>query len=88
MTQLKILNRRDFVKAAGNGAAAASLLATSAPPASPATGRRRYAIIGTGDRGSGMWGRTLLPRYSDVLELLAFAIPIPSVPLPRRSCWE
>ena len=32
--------------------------------------RRRYAIVGTGVRGIGMWGRPLVERYSDVLEFV------------------
>jgi predicted dehydrogenase len=77
MTHLKTLTRREFVKKAGNSAAAASLLAANAPLASAATGRRRYAIVGTGDRGSGMWGRTLVARYSDVLEFVGLCDPNP-----------
>ena len=32
--------------------------------------KRRYAIVGTGDRGSGMWGRDLVRRYPDLLEFV------------------
>ena len=32
--------------------------------------RRRYAIVGTGVRGIGMWGRPLVERYADVLEFV------------------
>ena len=36
-----------------------------------ATGaKRRYALVGTGIRGTGMWGKDLLPRYADVLEFV------------------
>jgi predicted dehydrogenase len=61
------VTRRDFVAAAG-GAAVASL----APAVARAQGgkRRRYAIVGTGVRGIGMWGRPLVERYSDVLEFV------------------
>ena len=38
--------------------------------ASGASKRRRYAIVGTGVRGIGMWGRPLVERYSDVLEFV------------------
>ena len=60
------LTRRDFVAAAGS-AAVASVLPTRAAAAGP---RRRYAIVGTGVRGIGMWGRPLVERYSDVLEFV------------------
>jgi predicted dehydrogenase len=64
------VNRREFVTVAG-GAAVASLVAgkTGAAPAA----RRRYAIVGTGVRGVGMWGRPLVERYGDVLEFVALA---------------
>ena len=63
------LNRRQFVKAAGTAVAAAPLL--SDPRfANAATARRRYAIVGTGDRASGMWGSELVQKYSDLLEFV------------------
>ena len=70
MTDSKALTRREFVRTAANTAAATSLLSTSCSWSSDSTRRRRYAIVGTGDRGSGMWGRALVKRYSDVLEFV------------------
>jgi len=69
MSDSNHLTRREFVKTAGS-AATASLLSVnpSLAPASPA--RRRYAIVGTGDRGIGMWGRSLVQRYADLLEFV------------------
>jgi len=62
------VTRREFVGVAG-GAMAAALVGGS--PASAATGsRRRYAIVGTGVRGVGMWGKPLVERYPDVLEFV------------------
>jgi len=60
--------RRAFVKAAGAAAVGVSLAPTDllAQPRA----RRRYAIVGTGDRGSGMWGRDLVRRYPDLLEVV------------------
>ncbi|HEX2522081.1 MAG TPA: twin-arginine translocation signal domain-containing protein, partial [Terriglobia bacterium] len=77
MAHLKTLTRRDFITAAATAVAAASLPASNSPLAPTATGRRRYAIVGTGDRGSGMWGRSLAPRYSDVLEFVGLCDPNP-----------
>jgi predicted dehydrogenase len=58
--------RREFV-AAASGAVAAAVL----PGTTRAAGRRRrYAIVGTGVRGIGMWGRPLVERYPDVLEFV------------------
>jgi predicted dehydrogenase len=59
------VTRRDFVTTA-TGAAAATLVAGRASAAA----RRRYAIVGTGVRGVGMWGRPLVERYADVLEFV------------------
>jgi predicted dehydrogenase len=64
----KSLSRRDFVKTAGSAAAAVPLLSLDSSLAQSA--RRRYAIVGTGDRASGMWGRALKDRYADVLEFV------------------
>ena len=66
MSDIKLVSRREFVKAAGSAAAATSLLGVAPGAAQPP--KRRYAIVGTGDRAQGMWGRALVQRYSDVLE--------------------
>src|SRR3954463_12871260 len=63
------LNRREFVKTAGTAAAASLVLGGNAHAAAPLA-RRRYAIVGTGERSSGMWGRDLVQKYSDVLEFV------------------
>ena len=68
MSDTKLVSRREFVKAAGSAAAATSLLGAAPAAAQPA--KRRYAIVGTGDRAQGMWGRPLVQRYSDVLEFV------------------
>ena len=61
--------RREFV-AAASGAAVATML----PGRAGASGaRRRYAIVGTGVRGIGMWGRPLVERYADVLEFVGLS---------------
>jgi predicted dehydrogenase len=59
--------RREFVTVAG-GAAMAALVPGEGRAA--AATRRRYAIVGTGVRGSNMWGRDLVSRYADVLEFV------------------
>ena len=68
MSDIKLVSRREFVKAAGSAAAATSLLGV--PPVAAQAAKRRYAIVGTGDRAQGMWGRALVQRYSDVLEFV------------------
>jgi predicted dehydrogenase len=62
------VTRRDFVAVAG-GAAAAALIPGQNWARAAGT-RRRYAIVGTGIRGSTMWGRDIAQRYGDVLEFV------------------
>ena len=62
---------RRSVLQAGGVVAAAALLPTgllSAAVRRPA--RRRYAIVGTGGRGSSMWGESVLARHGDAVELV------------------
>jgi len=70
MSDSKVLTRREFVKTTGNAVAAASLLSMNHSTTPAWTGRRRYAIVGTGDRASSMWGRSLVEPYSEVLEFV------------------
>ena len=62
-------SRRQFVKAA-SAAAAASVFPAAPLAAVPAQPKRRYAIVGTGDRATGMWGAQLVERYQDILEFV------------------
>jgi predicted dehydrogenase len=64
--------RREFMKSAGTAAAALSLSSTlpASLSAQPAGRKRRYALLGTGGRGTSMWGRALQQRYPDVLEFV------------------
>jgi predicted dehydrogenase len=62
------MRRRDFVATAGG--AAVATLAAGPVLGQPAGKRRRYAIVGTGVRGIGMWGRGLDKKYADVLEFV------------------
>src|SRR3981081_3064676 len=68
MSDASTSSRREFVKVAGTAAIGASLFPadTLAQPRA----KRRYAIIGTGDRGSGMWGRDLARKYPDQLQFV------------------
>jgi predicted dehydrogenase len=63
------LNRREFARTAGS-AAAASLLFPNLPQSFAGNQRRRYAIVGTGIRGTSMWGAELFKHYSDVIEFV------------------
>jgi predicted dehydrogenase len=68
MSSQTLVTRRDFVKTAGSAVAATSLLGVGETLGQ--TGRRRYAIVGTGDRAQSMWGRPLVQKYADVLEFV------------------
>src|SRR5262245_66276877 len=70
MSNDHLVNRRGFVKAASGAVAAASLLAADPLFGQTASSRRRYAIVGTGDRATGMWGRPIRERYSDIVEFV------------------
>ena len=79
MSDVPTSTRREFVKVAGSAALGASLpRAADAFALQPAPrAKRRYAIVGTGDRGSGMWGRDLVKRYPDLLEFVGLCDPNP-----------
>jgi predicted dehydrogenase len=68
MFDVSTSTRREFVKVAGSAALGASLFNVDAVAQVPS--KRRYAIVGTGDRGSGMWGRDLARKYPDLLEFV------------------
>ena len=68
MSDVSAGTRREFVKVAGSAALGASLFNVDALAQVPS--KRRYAIVGTGDRGSGMWGRDLARKYPDLLEFV------------------
>lgn len=68
-------SRRGFLGAAAGVAVAAVAGATpakkaDAPVAKPSSGKLRYALVGTGSRGSSLWGKRLVEKYSDVLEFV------------------
>jgi predicted dehydrogenase len=67
--QLGGISRRDFVTAAG-GAALGALVAGQPLTAATQTAKRRYAIVGTGVRAIGMWGRPILRDYGDLVDLV------------------
>jgi predicted dehydrogenase len=60
-------SRRQFVKAAGGAALA---VAAGVPGQARAAAPRRYAIVGTGHRATSMWGKELLQRHPDAVELV------------------
>ncbi|MFN2416659.1 MAG: Gfo/Idh/MocA family protein [Pyrinomonadaceae bacterium] len=73
MSEANSLNRRDFVRTAGTAAAATLALGGTALASLQPRARRRYAMVGTGHRGTGMWGADLVKKYADVLEFVGLA---------------
>lgn len=63
------IDRREFVKTAG-AAAAGVLLASELTQGAPNISKRRYAIVGTGHRATGMWGKDLVARYANEVEFV------------------
>jgi predicted dehydrogenase len=61
------VSRRAFV-ATATGAAVGTLVAGDL--ASAVQAKRRYAIVGTGVRAIGMWGRPILRDYPDLVEMV------------------
>ena len=70
MTDLNRVSRREFVKTAGSAAVASLVLTDSSLATVAAPAKRRYAIVGTGERSIGMWGRPLRQQYPDLLEFV------------------
>ena len=67
------LNRRNFIATTAVGAVGALLsgmpdVATAQNKKQPATTKKRVALVGTGSRGTGFWGRTVIRNYSDLVE--------------------
>jgi predicted dehydrogenase len=69
-TEIEGVTRRDFVTTAG-GAAVGAMLASATPLR--AQQKRRYAIVGTGVRGIGMWGRPIVQQYGDLVEFVGLS---------------
>src|SRR5262249_37399687 len=65
------VTRRSLI-AGASAVAGGSVLAssTSAFSGTAPSKRRRYAIVGTGHRGSGMWGQGVAKTYSDAVEFV------------------
>jgi predicted dehydrogenase len=68
MSHSEGISRREFVAAVG-GATVGAAVAGSTVTAAQAR-KRRYAIVGTGVRGIGMWGRPIAQQYADVAEFV------------------
>lgn len=62
------LDRREFIQQ--STMAASSLFVPASITHHSSLARKRMALVGTGDRGSGFWGKNLMTNYSDLLEFV------------------
>jgi predicted dehydrogenase len=80
------VTRRDFVKTVGGALAGTSLVGVAPALGGQATApKRRYAIVGTGDRAQSMWGRPILKEYADVVDFVGLADINPKRALAARE---
>lgn len=65
-------SRRKFITTTGTVLAGSMLMNDAvAETAALFTGpKKRYAIVGTGHRGTGMWGKDVLKDYADYVEFV------------------
>jgi hypothetical protein len=66
------ITRREFV-ASSTKAAAGALLLGQMPTiitATPRVQKKRLAMVGTGHRGTGMWGTGVLKSHGDIVEFV------------------
>ena len=66
------ITRREFVATTSKAVAGAVLLSQVPNSASAISQekKRRLAMIGTGHRGTGMWGESVLAKYDDIVEFV------------------
>ena len=66
------INRRKFLANSGALAAGAMILNPASLMAKDTfqKNKKRIALVGTGDRGTSMWGRRVLDNYSDYVEMV------------------
>ena len=70
------ISRRDFLTTSGmiaGGAIISPMTGLQAAPvvsSHPATGKLKLAMVGTGSRGTSLWGKTLLQRYPENVEFV------------------
>ncbi|NLB93094.1 MAG: Gfo/Idh/MocA family oxidoreductase [Bacteroidales bacterium] len=64
------MKRRDFITATAGMAAGVSLLSNPVGAAISSQKKLRIAMIGTGVRGIGFWGKRVVDNYSDIVEFV------------------
>ena len=70
------MNRRTFLSSSAAALAAASVSPLpAAAQGAAAPKKRRYAIVGTGSRGSSMWGRGVAQKWGDTVDFVGLCDP-------------
>jgi predicted dehydrogenase len=69
------MNRRDFLSSTAAAAAAVSLSPTLVQDLRAQPRKRRYAIVGTGSRAAGMWGRSLRDKWGEYIDFVGLCDP-------------
>jgi hypothetical protein len=84
----KDVTRRDFIATTGTAVAGAALMADRVTAQVDGFQKKRLAIVGTGSRGSGMWGRSVLREYADYVEYVGLCDDLPPsmCPHPELGC--
>jgi hypothetical protein len=64
------INRRDFIQQS-TIAASGIMIKPMADSFVKPFAKKRLALVGTGDRGTGFWGKAILENYKDLVEFVA-----------------
>ena len=65
------MERRTFIKASGLAAAGGVLInPSSAFGVNPTANKLKIALVGTGIRGTGFWGKPVVEQYADIVEFV------------------
>jgi len=65
------MKRRNFLTTTAGMAAGASLLSNPVAAAVAGASKKKIALVGTGVRGTGFWGKRVVDNYSDIVEFVA-----------------
>lgn len=76
------MERRNFLKNTSLAAAGVALAQTPIPSFASGFAKKRIAMVGTGHRGTGFWGETVVKNFSDVLEFVGLCDKNPG-----RMAW-
>ena len=76
MNTEKNLSRRNFIATSGV-AVAGAMIAKPLKAAVKSRAKKRVVLVGTGVRGTSMWGRSVVQEYSDNVEFVGLCDPNP-----------